>query len=176
MSEQVSETLVKLGLDYSSLYNVSQSTAMSRIQAALVGSVKPIRSDAGYDITEATIGAKATELGIETSVRNLNQMEKRLLRIIVLMDQMRNTGAMQDLARTIEQPANQIKVLKQQVQELGVWLGNVFIGTIGKILPYINGFVMALVAIVKTLAIFVGYTNTGSGLAEGLEEASKIET
>ena len=172
MSEQVSETLVKLGLDYSSLYNVSQNTAMSRIQAALVGSVKPIRSDAGYDITEATIGAKATELGIETSVRNLNQMEKRLLRIIVLMDQMRNTGAMQDLARTIEQPANQIKVLKQQVQELGVWLGNVFIGTIGKILPYINGFVMALVAIVKTLAIFVGYTNTGSGLAEGLEEAS----
>lgn len=144
---------------------------MSRIQAALVGSVKPIRNDAGYDITEATIGMKAQELGIETSVRNLNQMEKRLLRIIVLMDQMRSTGAMQDLARTIEQPANQIKVLKQQIQELGVWLGNVFIGTIGRILPYINGFVMALVAIVKTLAIFVGYTNTGSGLAEGLQEA-----
>lgn len=144
---------------------------MSRIQSALVGSVKPIRSDAGYDITEATIGAKATELGIETSVRNLNQMEKRLLRIIVLMDQMKSTGAMQDLARTIEQPANQIKVLKNQLQELRVWLGNVFIGTIGQILPYINGFVMALVAIVKTLATFVGYTNTGSGLAEGLEEA-----
>lgn len=171
MSEQVSETLVKLGLDYSSLYNVNQDTAMSRIQAALVGSVKPIRNDAGYDITEATIGMKAQELGIETSVKNLNQMEKRLLRIIVLMDQMRNTGAMQDLARTIEQPANQIKVLKNQIQELGVWLGNVFIGTIGAILPYINGFVMALVAIVKTLAIFVGYTNTGSGLAEGLQEA-----
>lgn len=171
MSEQISETLVKLGLDYSSLFNVDQKTAMSRIQAALVGSVKPIRSDSGYDITEATIGQKATELGITTSVRNLNQMEKRLLRIIVLMDQMRTTGAMQDLARTIEQPANQIKVLKNQIQELGVWLGNVFIGTIGQILPYINGFVMALVQIIKTLAIFVGYTNTGSGLAEGLEEA-----
>ena len=91
---------------------------MSRIQAALVGSVKPIRSDAGYDITEATIGRKASELGIETSVRNLNQMEKRLLRIIVLMDQMRNTGALQDLARTIEQPANQIKILKNQVQSV----------------------------------------------------------
>lgn len=170
-AEKVSETLVKLGLDYSSLYNVNQGTAMSRIQSALVGSVKPIRSDAGYDITEATIAMKASNLGITTSVRNLNQMEKRLLRIIVLMDQMRNTGAMQDLARTIEQPANQIKILKNQVQELGVWLGNVFIGTIGRILPYINGFVMALVAIVKTLAVFVGYTNVGSGLAEGLEVA-----
>lgn len=149
---------------------------MSRIQSALVGSVKPIRNDSGYDITEATIGTKAQQLGIETSVRNLNQMEKRLLRIIVLMDQMRSTGAMQDLARTIEQPANQIKILKNQVQELGVWLGNVFIGTISQILPYINGFLMALVAIVKTLAVFVGYTNTGSGLAEGLEEAQEAST
>ena len=146
---------------------------MSRIQAALVGSVKPIRSDAGYDITEATIGMKAQELGIETSVRNLNQMEKRLLRIIVLMDQMRASGAMQDFARTIEQPANQIKILKNQVQELGVWLGNVFMGTIGAILPYINGFVMALKEIVKTLAFFVGFVNSGSGLAEGLEESSE---
>lgn len=144
---------------------------MEKIQAALVGSVKPIRSDSGYDITEATIGQKAAELGITTSVRNLNQMEKRLLRIIVLMDQMRATGAMQDLARTIEQPSNQIKVLTNQLKELKTWLGNVFIGTIGKILPYINGFVMALVQIVKMLAIFVGYTNVGSGLAEGLEIA-----
>lgn len=143
---------------------------MSRIQSALVGSVKPIRNDAGYDITEATIGMKAQELGLETSVRNLNQMEKRILRIIVLMDQMRNTGAMQDLARTIEQPANQIKVLKQQVQELGIWLGNVFIGTIGAILPYINGFVMALVAMAKTLASFVGFKSSGKRPTEGLSE------
>lgn len=95
---------------------------MSRIQAALVGSVKPIRSDAGYDITEATIGAKATELGIETSVRNLNQMEKRLLRIIVLMDQMRATGAMQDLARTIRKSLvakarNCFRKLRERIQK-----------------------------------------------------------
>lgn len=170
-AEKVSETLVKLGLDYASLYNVDTDTAMSRIQAALVGSVKPIRSDAGYDITEATIAQKAGQLGLESSVRNLNQMEKRLLRIIVLMDQMRESGALQDFARTIEQPSNQIKILKNQVQELGVWLGNVFMGTIGAILPYINGFVMALKEIIKMFAFFVGFVNTGSGLAEGLEVA-----
>lgn len=146
---------------------------MEKIQAALVGSVKPIRSDSGYDITETTIATKAAELGITTSVRNLNQMEKRLLRIIVLMDQMRETGAMQDFARTIEQPANQIKVLTNQIKELGTWIGNVFIGTLGNALPYINGFVMALVELVKMLATFVGFTNTGSGLTEGLEIADE---
>lgn len=171
VSEQISETLVKLGLDYASLFNVETDVAMEKIQAALVGSVKPIRSDSGYDITETTIASKAEAIGVTTSVRNLNQMEKRLLRIIVLMDQMRETGALQDFARTIEQPANQIKVLTNQLKELKMWLGNVFIGTIGQILPYINGFIMALVQIVKLLAIFKGFTNTGSGLAQGLEVA-----
>ena len=144
---------------------------MEKIQAALVGSVKPIRSDSGYDITETTIGAKAEELGIENSVRNLNQMEKRLLRIIVLMDQMRETGAMQDFARTIEQPANQLKVLTNQVKELGTWIGNVFIGKFGWAIAYINGFIMTLVELTKILASFVGFENPASGLTEGLEIA-----
>lgn len=83
-------------------------------------------------------------------------------------------------------PANQIRVLQSQLQELGVWLGNVFVGTLGKILPYINGFVMALKEIIKVLAIFVGYDGAGSiadpiqvgeqassGIASNLGSASK---
>ena len=185
-SYAISETLVQMGIDYSSLFNVSTGSAMEKIQAALVGNVKSIRSTSGYDITEATIADLAKSLGVEKSVRQMNQMEKRLLRIIALMNQMKATGAMGDLARTIEQPANQMKVLKNQLQELGVWLGNVFIGTIGKILPYINGFVMALKEIIKMLAIFVGYKATdniadpiqtaetaSSGIADNLGSATK---
>jgi hypothetical protein len=149
---------------------VSTDEAMTKFQSALVGSVRPIRSDSGYDITETTIGEKAAELGIERPVRQLNQMEKRLLRIIVLMDQMKRTGAFGDLARTIEQPANQAKILKEQIQELGVWIGNVFMGTIGAILPYINAFVMTMKELVKLFAIFIGY-EAGSGLGDAFEVA-----
>lgn len=156
----LSETLMKMAGDYSSLFNFTLPQAMEKFQAALTGSVKPIRDKTGLDITEKTIQGVATNLGVEKTVGQLNQVEKRLLRIIALQDQLSQVGAMGDFAKTLESPANQLKVLQQQLKELGTWLGNVFIGTIGKILPYINGFVMALVAMAKALAIFVGYEET----------------
>lgn len=174
-SEKISESLTKMALDYSSLFNVGQSESMNKFQSALVGSIRPIRSDSGYDVSDLTIGAKAQELGIERSVNQLNQMEKRLLRIIVLMEQLRNTGAMGDLARTIESPSNQLKVLQSQLQEVGVWIGNVFIGTLGKALPYINGFVMVIKELIKMLAIFTGYEGDSSELKdvfEGVENST----
>lgn len=168
---KISESVTKMAIDYASLYNVSTDEAMTKFQSALVGSVRPIRSESGYDITETTIGEKAKELGVEAPVRQLTQMEKRLLRIMVLMDQMKETGAMGDFANTINQPANQLKILSNQLKELGIWIGNIFIGKLSQILPYINGFVMALKEIAKMLALFVGYTNIGS-VADPLQDAS----
>ena len=149
-----------MSADYASLFNFTLPKAMEKFQAAVVGSVKPIRDKTGMDITEKTIQQVAKNIGVEKTVGQLNQVEKRLLRIISLQDQLGEIGAIGDFSKTLESPSNQLKVLQQQLQELGVWLGNVFIGTIGKILPYINGFVMALVAMAKALAIFVGYTET----------------
>lgn len=151
---------MKMAGDYSSLFNFTLPKSMEKFQSALTGMVKPIRDKTGMDITEKTIQQVATNLGVEKTVGQLNQVEKRLLRIISLQDQLGEIGAVGDLAKTLESPSNQLKILQQQVQELGVWLGNVFIGTIGKVLPYINGFVMALVAMAKALAIFVGYKET----------------
>lgn len=168
-SEKISESLVKMALDYSSMFNVGQSDAMNKFQSALVGSIRPIRSDSGYDVSDTTIGAKANALGISRSVNQLNQMEKRMLRIIVLMEQLGRTGAMGDLARTIEQPANQMKVLKAQTQEVGIWIGNVFMGTVGKVLPYINAFVMTIKELIKMLAIFTGYTGDNTNLTDVFE-------
>ena len=170
-SEQISESLVKMALDYSSLFNVERSAAMNKFQSALTGSIRPIRSDSGYDVSDATIGAKAQELGVDRTVGQLNQMEKRILRIIVLMDQLKRTGAFEDLARTIESPANQLQILRSQIQEVGVWLGNVFMGTIGKILPYINAFVMVIKELIKAFALFVGYKGDDSSLGDVFEVA-----
>lgn len=170
-AEKISESLTRMALDYSSLFNVSTGDAMNKFQSALTGSIRPIRSDSGFDVSDTTIGAKAEELGVERSVGQLNQMEKRLLRIIVLMDQMKRTGAFGDLAKTIEQPANQLKVLKAQLQEVGMWLGAVFTNTLGKILPYINAFVMTIKELIKMFALFVGYEGA-SGMGEAFEVAA----
>lgn len=172
-AEKVSESLTQMGLDYSSLFNTSQKGAMEKFQSALVGSIRPIRADSGYDISNKALVSTAQSLGVDKTSSQLTEMEKRILRIITLMNQMKNTGAMQDLARTIESPSNQLKVMTNQLQELKIALGNAFMGTIGAILPYINGFLMALRAVISALSVLFGWIG-GSGATSGLQEAFEV--
>ena len=159
VTEKLSETLTLMSIDYASLYNVSMEDSAQKFQSALSRQVRPIRSTSGYDITNNVLADYLQQAGIyDKEVSDLSEMEKRLLIIYSLQQQMANSNAFGDFARTIESPANQLRVLQEQIQELGRWLGSVFYGTIGKILPYINGFVMAIKEAVKWLALFLGYS------------------
>lgn len=158
MSYKLSETVTKMTLDFSSLYNVDFDKTVAKMQSALSKQVRPIRSVSGYDITQNVLGATAQDLGISRSISEMNELEKRLLIVLTLANQMRNSGAMNDFARTIEQPSNQLRILQEQLIEVGRWIGSVFYGVIGSVLPYINGFVMAIKELIKTFALFVGYT------------------
>lgn len=163
-STQLSATMTKMTIDFASLYNVSIESASQKMQSALSRQVRPIRSVSGYDITQNVLGGTAEDIGItDRSIRDMTEMEKRLLIIITLQNQMARSSALGDFANTIESSANQLKILQQQISETGRWLGSVFMGTIGKILPYINGFVMAIQEIIKSLAFFVGYELPDTG-------------
>lgn len=164
MSTQLSETMTKMTIDFASLYNVSIESASQKMQSALSRQVRPIRSVSGYDITQNVLGGTAEDIGItDRSIRDMTEMEKRLLIIITLQNQMARSAALGDFANTIESSSNQLKILQQQISETGRWLGSVFMGTIGKILPYINGFVMAIQEVIKSLAFFVGYELPDTG-------------
>lgn len=159
VTEKLSETLTLMSIDYASLYNVEMEDSAKKFQSALSRQVRPIRSTSGYDITNNVLADYLEEAGItDRKMSDLSELEKRLLIIYSLQKQMANSNAFGDFARTIESPANQLRVLQEQIQEVGRWLGSVFYGTIGKILPYINGFVMAIKEAVKWLAVFLGYT------------------
>ena len=87
-SYPISEALVQMALDYSSLYNTTMEKAMITFQAVLAGQVRPIRSISGYDITENTIYQLYESLGGTKTTRQLSQTEKRLLRILAVFKQM----------------------------------------------------------------------------------------
>lgn len=158
VSYNLSKNLTQMAVDFASLYNVSIESAITKLQSALTGQVRPIRSVSGMDITQSVLGSSLQEMGIyDRTITKLNQVEKRLVIIYTLQQQMARSNAMGDWARTIEQPANQIKILTEQIKELGRWIGAVFMGTIGKALPYINAFVMALKEIAKTIAFVFGF-------------------
>lgn len=159
VTEKLSETLTLMSIDYASLYNVEMENSAQKFQSALSRQVRPIRSTSGYDITQNVLSDYLQQAGIyDKEVSDLSEIEKRLLIIYSLQQQMANSSAFGDFARTIESPANQLRVLQEQIQEVGRWLGSVFYGTIGKVLPYINGFIMAIKEAVKWLALFLGYS------------------
>ena len=72
----------------------------------------------------------------------MNQATKAQLRLLAILDQ--SKVAYGDLANTMESPANQLRMLRQNFSNLARTIGNLFLPIIEKVLPYINGLVMAM--------------------------------
>lgn len=151
--EKVSQLLTQMSLDISSLYNVDIERAASTLSSAMAGQTKPIRGVAGGDITQATLQTTLDKLDIDTTVNKLSFAEKRLLIIISLTDQLK--GSINDMGRTIESPANQLRIMNEQWERLSRAVGNVFLPILSKVLPYLNAILMVLTEIISTFATFV---------------------
>ena len=126
-TSKLSQTLTRMAVDYASLFNVSVETAMSQFQSILSGSIRPIRSTSGYDVSETTIFQLYQELGGTKTMRQLSQLEKRLLRILAVQKQMDETGAFGDFEATISNTANMLKQISETMQEIGRYMGTVML-------------------------------------------------
>jgi hypothetical protein len=172
----LSEALTQMALDFSSLYNVSVESAMTKFQAVLSGQVRPIRT-AGYDITEQTLFQLYQQLGGTKTVRQLNQTEKQLLRILAVYEQMERSGATGDLAKTLASSANQIRMMGEQSKEFATWIGVGFNTLMEKsgILVNINAGLYVATELAKSLAYSLGYVEPDWGIefAEGVEQGEK---
>jgi uncharacterized membrane protein YeaQ/YmgE (transglycosylase-associated protein family) len=151
--------------------------AMQKFQAVLSGQVRPIRSISGYDITENTIFDMYAGAGGEKTMRQLSQIEKRLLRIVAVFDQMSATGATGDMAKTIESASNQARIMNEQFKETLTWTGQtilIWMDSIG-VFKYINAVLITMKNIMKAIAIEFGYTekNFLDGLVTGAEDAEE---
>ena len=149
----LSTLMSRMSLDISSLYNVDVDRASTVLQSALAGQTRPIRSLTGADITQNTLQNTLDKMGLEKAVSELSFAEKRLLIIISLTDQL--SKATNDYGNTIEQPANQTKILSQQWERFSRALGNVFLPILWKVLPYLNAILMVLTEIINMFAKFV---------------------
>lgn len=171
----ISENMTKMVYDISSLFDQSQETVASALRAGLVGQTKPVRNY-GLDITENSLQPILERLEIDKTVRELSQVEKQILRYIALLEQ--SSVAHGDMANTIESPANQLRVLKNQLVECARWLGAVFINKFAEIMPYINAFVMVVKEVTKAIAFMFGFefNDYNSGLATYEDMFEDIES
>ena len=156
-SYELSETLTRMSLDYASLFNVQVGTAMSQFQQVLAGQIRSIRQTAGYDVSENTIFGIYKELGGTKTMRQLDQMEKRLLRIIAIQRQMSASGAVGDFEKTINSASNQTKQLAETLKEVGLWLGQLTMSFMQPFIEKVLAGAIALREMLKALNIAKGY-------------------
>ena len=163
----MSKNLTQLGYDISSFFNISFEDAMQKLQSGISGELEPLRR-LGYDLSVARLQQEALNLGIEKSVNDMTQAEKSQLRYYAIMTQV--TVAQGDMARTLNAPANQLRVLQAQVTQCARALGNVFIPVLNAVLPYAIALAKVLRMVASAIASFFGFTLPEvdySGLAAG---------
>lgn len=181
-ASKMSKNLTQLAYDLSSFYNIDVETAMQKLKSGMAGELEPLRA-IGYDLSQAKLEATAAELGIDKAVSSMTQAEKSMLRYHAIMSQVTVTHG--DMARTLDQPANQLRILKAQWEMLSREIGNVFMPLLQKLLPYGIAVTKMLREMVSAIATFVGFEmptvdtgveNLASGseaTEEALEGASK---
>lgn len=178
----MSKNLTQLGYDLSSFFNISVEDSMQKLQSGISGELEPLRR-LGYDLSQARLEAVALSLGIDKSVSSMTQAEKAELRYYAIMTQV--TTAQGDLARTLEAPANQLRILKAQFKMAGRAIGNIFIPALNAILPYGIAVVQIIREIANAIASLFGFqmtevdysgiTSAGIGageLADNLDDAA----
>lgn len=132
---KMSKALTQLTYDYSSFYNISVSDAATKMQQVITGELEGIRR-LGKDISVANLQVQAANLGISTSVDNMTQAQKAMLRTISVLKQ--STSAMGDMARTLDSSANQMRILQSQWTLFKRAIGDLVLPIMQKVLPYLT--------------------------------------
>lgn len=149
----MSQNLTQLAYDLSSFYNISVTDAFQKVQSGISGELEPLRR-LGYDLSVARLEQERLNLGIETSVQNMAQAEKSQLRYYAMMTQV--TQVQGDMARTLQSPANMLRVLKMQLNLVARELGNLFIPILRATLPPLIAVASAIREVIAAIASLFG--------------------
>ena len=152
-ASKLSLSLVKATNDISSLFNIPIEKVFEDLSSGMQGMSRAVRKY-GMDIRATTLQQTALSLGITENVETMSEANRQGLRFITMMHQASNASG--DFARTIESPANQLKIFKEQLGVLGRSIGNLFIGPLTVAIQYINGFIMALSAAIRFISSLFG--------------------
>ena len=161
MATDLSRALTEIGADLASVKNLGFEDTWKNLQSGLVGMSRAV-DKYGLNIRNVNLQQKLTQLGIEANIQEMNQQDKALLRTIIILEN--SQYAWGDLADTLQQPANQVRMLQSGMANLGRTIGNLLLPVVAAALPYINAFVVALQKMVELLVTAMGFEfDWGSG-------------
>ena len=169
------KALTMLAGDMSSLTNMPLDTVMKNFSSGLSGAAMAVKKY-GMDISVAALQETALGLGVKKNVSDMTQAEKEYLRVITMLQQ--SKVAWGDLAKTINSPANQFRMLKSNIKQCGLMLSRLFMPVIQKVLPWLNAMAMAVKDLMKYIGDLFGLKfdsslgSTGSDTSDTYDDVS----
>jgi hypothetical protein len=132
---EMSKGLVLLANDMASFFNLKPEEAFDKLRAGITGEAEPLKR-LGILIDENTIKQEAYNRGLVRAGGELSQIQKVQARYLAIMRQTSN--AQGDLARTIDSPANQLRVLRSQLEETAIEFGTALLPLLKEALPVLR--------------------------------------
>ena len=149
----MSKNLTQLSYDMSSYLNIPIEDAMQKLKSGISGEIEPMRA-VGVALDQATLQETAYNLGINQRISTMTRAQKTELLYYQIMQ--KTTNMQGDMARTLLQPANALRILQQEFVQLGRAIGNIFLPILMSIVPYIQVLVQWLTTLAQAIADWVG--------------------
>jgi hypothetical protein len=125
----LANTMSRLAADASSFYNVPMEAALEKIRSGLVGEAQPLRQF-GVLLSEEAVKQEAVAQGWAKSKGKLDEQTKVMARASLIAKGLGTASG--DLARTADSPANAMRRVSGQVENLATTVGELFLPAIAK--------------------------------------------
>ena len=177
----LSKNLTQLSYDEGSYWNKDVAETFTAMSSAISGEIEPIRR-LGVDLSQARLQQELLALGFNKQVSSLSQADKAVLRYIAIMKQTANVQG--NLAQTIQSPANQIKILKAQLDMLAKSVGSLLYPALKSILPpliaavqLIREFVEWVAKLMGVKVVFTDFTKSADsvgGIGDAMDDTADL--
>lgn len=172
---QMSTNMVKLSYDMASFRNLDPAKAFDMVSAAMVGNTEQLRG-VGIVLTENMIKQEAYKEGLAQVGKELSQQAKSQAVYNLVLNQTKNDQG--DLARTMNSPANQMRILRSELDQLKIAFGQAFLPILQIVLPAINTFVKGLITACSYVQVFIAtlFGGTANSAAESASSTGQMAT
>lgn len=166
---QLGKGIALLSNDIASFYNISADSAFEKIQSAMAGMPRPLQ-ELGIMVRDSEVKQVAYNRGIAKTGEELNTTQKAMATYLAILE--KTSNAQGDLARTINTPANQFRMLKTAAKDLAVAIGAMFQPLLSVVLPVLNAIAIATTRAFQAIARLFGIEFDASAYADEFSDIS----
>ena len=131
----MSTALTQLAGDVASFYNITQDEAYTKLKSVFTGETETLK-DLGVVMTQSALDAYAMAEGLGKTTREMTEQEKVALRYRFVLNQL--SSASGDFARTSDSWANQMRILKLNIESIMATLGQALINFFTPVIKVVN--------------------------------------